>query len=65
MTHKVDALGRRRRPAQDASTFKAALAGRRSKSHNVNTSEAVHAAFAALSPVERGDLIELALNLRE
>lgn len=59
---KRDSLGRVRRPAQDQATFRPLRPGRESKSHNVNMSPAAHAAFACLSPVERGDLIEKAIS---
>jgi len=60
-TDRRDSLGRARRPEQDATTFRPALEGRYSRSHNVNMTPEAHEAFSRLSPVERGDLIQRAL----
>lgn len=64
MTTTRDSLGRVRRPTQDAHLGRKVRAGAVSRSHNVNMSAAAHAAFAALSTAERGDLIEAALEGR-
>lgn len=47
---------------REGTQFQPLRPGRESKSHNVNMSPAAHAAFARLSPVERGDLIEKAIS---
>ena len=45
-----------------ATQYPALREGAVSRSHNVNASRDTHAAFARLSPAERGDLIEGALR---
>jgi hypothetical protein len=55
---QLAALEQHRGPTQ----FPALRPGAVSRSHNVNASPEVHAAFAALSPAERGDLIERGLR---
>lgn len=62
MTQRRDSLGRARRPEQDATTFRPLAPGRVSRSHNLNMTPADHAALAALTPVQRGDLIAAALR---
>lgn len=60
-TERRDSLGRARRPEQDQTTFRPALEGRYSRSHNVNMTPAAHEAFARLTAQERGDLVSAAL----
>lgn len=68
MAQSTDKLGRRRDPAQHeklrAHQFTAPRPGALSRSHNVSMSSEAHEAFAALSPAERGALIEQALRER-
>lgn len=54
---RKDSLGRTRRPAQDATTFKPAKPGRVSRSHNVNMTLEQHEQFKRLTAQERGDLV--------
>ena len=58
---RTDSLGRRRHPNQDAALAVIRHEGRTSRSHNVSMSADAHERLAALSPQERGDLIERAL----
>lgn len=60
-----DRLGRIRRPTQDATTFQPLEPGRVSRSHNLNMTPEAHAKLAALSAVERGDLVQRALATRQ
>jgi hypothetical protein len=59
---KVDKLGRRRAPHQERGLITATRPGRSSRSHNVSLTPVAHARLAALTPVERGDLISRALR---
>lgn len=59
---KRDSLGRRRHPNQDAGLTVTRHEGRESRSHNISMSPAAHDRYAALTPQERGDLIENALT---
>lgn len=59
---RKDSLGRVRQASQSTHLVKRSREGAFSRSHNINMPEAVHAAFAKLTPQERGDLIEQALQ---
>ena len=59
---RTDSLGRRRHPNQDAALAVTRHAGRTSRSHNISMGADAHERLARLSPTERGDLIERALE---
>ena len=57
-----DKLGRRRHPNQDAALAVTRHEGRTSRSHNISASPETHKRFGALTPQERGDVIQRALD---
>ena len=62
MVSKRDKLGRKRHPNQDAALAVTRYDGRTSRSHNISASAETHQRFAALTPQERGEVIQRALD---